>query len=91
MNYIDQTLKDLVRQCIYINILCYCLFVSTESYACSVCFGDPNSTLTTGLNMGILSLLSIVIFILGSFMAFFVYLYRRSRNSLINYVEGAQK
>ena len=47
--------------------------------ACSVCFGDPNSSLTIGLNMGILSLLAVVLAIWIAIAAFFIQLAKKSR------------
>jgi len=46
--------------------------------ACAACFGRSDSKLAQGMNMGILSLLVVVVFVLGGFAAFFVYLVRRS-------------
>jgi len=46
--------------------------------ACAACFGRSDSKLAQGMNMGILSLLVVVVCVLGGFAAFFVYLVRRS-------------
>jgi hypothetical protein len=59
-------------------LLCIALFSST-SLACGVCFGAPDSPLTAGMNMGILSLLGITGGVLGSFVTFFLKLRRRAR------------
>ena len=47
--------------------------------ACSVCYGDPQSPLTMGLNLGIITLLLVTGFVLSAFSAFFVYLFIKSR------------
>jgi hypothetical protein len=39
--------------------------------ACPVCFGDPNSTMTHGLNNGIFVLLGVVFLVQSAFVAFF--------------------
>ena len=46
--------------------------------ACAACFGRSDSKLAEGMNMGIFSLLVVVLFVLGGVASFFVYLARRS-------------
>jgi hypothetical protein len=49
--------------------------------ACAACYGKSDSPLALGLNWGIFSLLGVVIFVLGGFAGFFIYLVKRgSRN-----------
>jgi len=45
---------------------------------CSVCFGDPDSNLTKGLNAGVFALLFVVVLVLSGFAAFFVFIAKRS-------------
>jgi beta-lactamase regulating signal transducer with metallopeptidase domain len=47
--------------------------------ACPVCFGRSDSPLALATNLGVLTLLGVVVGVLGSFAAFFVYLARRAR------------
>ncbi len=47
--------------------------------ACPVCYGDPQSNMTAGLNMAVLSLLGITGSVLAAVAAFFVFLRRRMR------------
>jgi len=47
-------------------------------WACSVCFGDPDSAMSKGLAWGVLSLLGVVLMVLGGITTFFVYLAKRS-------------
>ena len=48
--------------------------------ACPVCFGNPNSSQTKGVQAGVLALLAVTLSVLASFAAFFfVYLRRRIR------------
>ena len=46
--------------------------------ACATCFGASDDPMAQGMNMGILSLLGVVVVVLGLFGAFFVFLARRS-------------
>lgn len=47
--------------------------------ACAVCYGDPASPQTKGMNMAILFLLAVVGLMLASFAAMFSYWMMRSR------------
>jgi len=58
-----------------------CVTLPTTATACATCFGKSDSRLAHGMNMGILSLLIVVVFVLGAFAAFFVYLARRAASS----------
>ena len=45
--------------------------ISKIILGCSVCFGASGSLMTKGLNMGILSLLVVIVAVLGCFGVFF--------------------
>jgi hypothetical protein len=47
--------------------------------ACPVCFGQSDSPMAKGMNLGILFLLGVTGVVLASFAAFFIYLMRRAR------------
>jgi len=47
--------------------------------ACPVCFGQSDSPLAIATNLGVIAMLVVVVGVLGSFAAFFVYLARRAR------------
>ena len=47
--------------------------------ACPVCFGQNDSPLAKGVNMGVFFMLGIVAVMLGAFATFFVHLSRRAR------------
>jgi len=47
--------------------------------ACSVCFGQSDSPLAKGANMGIFFMLGVTGVMLAAFAAFFIYLIRRKR------------
>ena len=53
--------------------------VTQASMACPSCYGAPDSSMTEGMNMAILSLLGITGGVLAGFVAFFVYLRKRAR------------
>ena len=47
--------------------------------ACPVCFGQNDSPLAKGVNMGVFFMLGIVGVMLAGFASFFIYLSRRAR------------
>ena len=49
--------------------------------ACAVCIGNTESSLRDGMNAGILALLGFALFMIASFAAFFIYLWRRSKTA----------
>jgi hypothetical protein len=55
------------------------LGMPVDLYACAVCLGNTNSSLRDGMNAGILALLGFALFMIVSFAAFFVYLWRKSK------------
>jgi len=52
--------------------------------ACAVCFGDPASPTTQGMNIGIMVMLVLSGVVLGAIGAFFFYLFKRSKMFIIN-------
>ena len=56
------------------------VFIHSVASACPNCYGDPDSSMTAGMNMAIVSLLGITGGVLAAFMAFFVFLRRRFRS-----------
>lgn len=55
------------------------LAMPADVLACTVCLGNTQSSLRDGMNAGILALLGFALFMIVSFAAFFIYLWRRSR------------
>ena len=47
--------------------------------ACSVCFGQSDSPMALGVNMGIFIMLGVTGVVLAGFASFFIYLIRRAR------------
>jgi len=48
--------------------------------ACATCFGASDAPMAQGMNMGILSLLIVIVSVLCGIAAFFIFLARRSMN-----------
>lgn len=48
--------------------------------ACPVCFGDPSSPMTKGVDNGIVFLLAVIGFVQLGFVALFVTFWRRARH-----------
>ena len=55
-----------------------CGVLPHSALACATCFGKTDSKLAEGMNMGIFSLLAVVVCVLGAIASFFVYLAKRS-------------
>lgn len=47
-------------------------------FCCEACRGNPNSPLTAGMDMAILTLLGIIGFVLSGFISFFLYLRKKA-------------
>jgi len=47
--------------------------------ACVVCFGQSDSPLAKGANMGVFFMLGVTVLMLAAFASFFIYLIRRKR------------
>jgi hypothetical protein len=63
------------------SFVAFALLVSAPAaaQACAVCFGDPESPLTKGMNAAILFLLGCITTVLAGFASLFLYWMRRSR------------
>jgi hypothetical protein len=48
-----------------------------SAFACPNCYGDPDSSMTSGMNMAIISLLGVTGGVLASFVGFFLFLRKR--------------
>ena len=63
------------------SLVCLCFLLAMPPQrllACSACFGASDSDMAKGMNMGIFSLLAVVVVVLGGIAAFFIYLCRRA-------------
>ena len=65
-----------------LTVLALTLAAPRVSWACPVCFGDPNSPMAIGASWGILLLLGVTAGMLSAFAGFFLYLMKRSRMAL---------
>ncbi len=63
-------------------VMAVALATPRMSWACPVCFGDPNSQMAIGASWGILLLLGVTAGVLSAFAGFFLYLMKRSRMAL---------
>ena len=68
-------------------VLTTALATPPVSWACPVCFGDPNSPMAIGAGWGILLLLGVTASVLCAFAGFFLYLMKRSRVALGERIE----
>jgi hypothetical protein len=67
--------RNLTRVLFIVALLAAC---APESLlACATCFGKTDSPLAEGMNMGIFSLLGVVLFVLSGFAAFIIFIARR--------------
>ena len=64
--------------CLTLLIVSCSVFVQ-DIWACSVCFGDPNSPMTHGAKAGVFVLLGVVIVVLGGILGVTCYWIRRAR------------
>ena len=55
------------------------LSVPQISYACAVCYGDPESPMTAGMNQAILLLLGFISFVLTCILSAGIYFYKRTK------------
>ena len=55
------------------------LAVPRAALACPVCFGQSDSPMAQGVNMGMYFLLAVIGCVLVAFASFFIYLARRAR------------
>jgi hypothetical protein len=54
------------------------LGLPAKSLACAACYGQANGPMADGMTWGIFTLLGVVVPVLGGFLAFFIYLIRKS-------------
>ena len=53
-------------------------FFQSSLYACSVCYGNPDSPLTRGLNLAMMFLMAVIGSLLSLFAVYFIFVARRS-------------
>ena len=52
------------RICAGLTALMGCILASPEAFACSVCFGDPESPMSQGVVWGVVAMIGVVGFVL---------------------------
>jgi hypothetical protein len=68
-----------MRKALLAVLVLLMLAVPRAALACPVCFGQSDSPMAQGVNMGIFFLLGVIGVVLAGFAAFMVYLARRAR------------
>jgi heme/copper-type cytochrome/quinol oxidase subunit 2 len=72
-------MRQIVRVLRMVMIAVALTIAEQSALACPSCYGAPDSQVTNGMNMAIVSLLGITGGVLAGFVAFFVYLRKRAR------------
>jgi uncharacterized membrane protein len=68
-----------MRKTLLAALLVMMLAVPRVALACPVCFGQSDSPMAQGVNMGMYFLLAVIGSVLVAFASFFIYLARRAR------------
>ena len=69
-----------MKKPIVLFTILYVLFSYDIVYACATCFGDPNSKATQGMNLAIITMLTITGGVLSSFISFIYVLNKRAKD-----------
>ena len=59
-------------------------FAPSPLFACAACYGKSDSPLASGMNWGIFTLMGVIITVLASIAAFFIYIVRKEAATLKN-------
>jgi hypothetical protein len=78
-NQEDESMKSQNKTVMFLAFGSVVWLLPQSVFACATCFGDPNSSLTHGMNMAIATLLGVTGAVLGGFLAMIIYLARRAR------------
>ena len=70
--------SSMLLRFILLGCAAVCAVLPPSALACATCFGKNDSKLAEGMNMGIFSLLAVVVCVLGAIASFFIYLAKRS-------------
>ena len=62
-----------------LNRLVILILFFNIAFSCAVCYGDSNSPMSHGMNMGILTLLIIIAFVLSMIALFILSIYLKSK------------
>ncbi|MGD1089670.1 MAG: hypothetical protein ABR955_13255 [Verrucomicrobiota bacterium] len=59
-------------------------FAPSPLFACAACYGKSDSPLASGMNWGIFTLMGVILTVLVSIAAFFIYIVRKEAATLKN-------
>ena len=60
------------------RLVIFIIFINT-AFSCAVCYGDKDSPMSHGMNMGILTLLIVIGFVLSMIVLFILSIYFKSK------------
>ena len=69
-----------MKKTFILSVIIFALLSYDIAYACATCFGDPNSKATQGMNLAIITMLTITGGVLSSFLSFIYILNRRAKD-----------
>lgn len=69
-----------MKKSLILSAIIFALFSYDTVYACATCFGDPNSKATQGMNLAIITMLTITGGVLSSFLSFIYILNKRAKD-----------
>ena len=69
-----------MKKTVILSIILSVLISLDVLYACATCFGDPNSKATQGMNLAIITMLTVTGGVLSSFLSFVYILNKRAKD-----------
>jgi hypothetical protein len=69
-----------MKKTLILSIILSVLISLDVLYACATCFGDPNSKATQGMNLAIITMLTVTGGVLSSFLSFVYILNKRAKD-----------
>ena len=69
-----------MKKILILSIIFSVLISLDVLYACATCFGDPNSKATQGMNLAIITMLTVTGGVLSSFLSFVYILNKRAKD-----------
>ena len=69
-----------MKKTLILSIILTVLISLDVLYACATCFGDPNSKATQGMNLAIITMLTVTGGVLSSFLYFVYILNKRAKD-----------
>ena len=69
-----------MKKTLILSIILSALISLDVLYACATCFGDPNSKATQGMNLAIITMITVTGGVLSSFLSFVYILNKRAKD-----------